>query len=308
MNKVSIVMCTYNGATFLREQLDSIFRQTHPADEIIIQDDSSTDSTIEIIKEYAQYPIRLYQNKERLGYDRNFTSALLKATGDYILISDQDDIWADNKIETLLTNIGEYSLIFHNSLLFKEIEYPLRTRHTGIPTTYPPFITIKPYIPGHEIMFRKEALSYLKQLEQYEFSYDYILSTICANLKGAKFLNASLTYWRRHTNAATFVPDSQHSRIAGYIKALVSLTNRAHRKTAHNYFTLLKRLPVNDPTSKSIIARMSTGSIIDIFSTCFTCMKQHHRFYPASGKATGILRSFFLPMIFIRDYSKFILK
>lgn len=52
-NTVSVVMCTYNGEEFLREQMDSILAQTYPIMEIIVQDDCSTDNTVDIIKRYA---------------------------------------------------------------------------------------------------------------------------------------------------------------------------------------------------------------------------------------------------------------
>ena len=84
MKTVSIVMCTYNGEQFLREQLDSILAQTYPIHELIIQDDCSTDHTADIVREYArQYPfIRFYANISNLGFNRNFQDALSKAEGD----------------------------------------------------------------------------------------------------------------------------------------------------------------------------------------------------------------------------------
>lgn len=99
MKTVSIVMCTYNGEQFLREQLDSILAQTYPIHELIIQDDCSTDHTADIVREYArQYPfIRFHANISNLGFNRNFQDALSKAEGDYIAIADQDDIWYEEK-------------------------------------------------------------------------------------------------------------------------------------------------------------------------------------------------------------------
>ena len=69
MKSVSIVMCTYNGAKYIREQLDSIINQTYPIFEIIIQDDCSTDETVEIIRKYAENHsnVHLFQNEKLLG-------------------------------------------------------------------------------------------------------------------------------------------------------------------------------------------------------------------------------------------------
>ena len=68
IKKISVVMCTYNGARFIREQLDSILNQTYPIYELIVQDDCSTDETVEIVKEYqvrfSQVDIKIYINEK----------------------------------------------------------------------------------------------------------------------------------------------------------------------------------------------------------------------------------------------------
>ena len=105
---VSVVMATYNGAKFIREQLDSILDQLYPIQEIIIQDDGSKDETINIIKEYSKkYPIiHLYQNENNLGFNMNFIIAFRRVTTDLVCISDQDDIWFKDKIQKQVEVIG----------------------------------------------------------------------------------------------------------------------------------------------------------------------------------------------------------
>ena len=100
---VSVVMCTYNGEQFLREQMDSILAQDYPLHEIIVQDDRSTDDTWDILQTYAKaHPglFKLFRNDEQLGFNRNFHTALLRATGQYVAISDQDDIWFPPQIRS----------------------------------------------------------------------------------------------------------------------------------------------------------------------------------------------------------------
>ena len=94
MRTVSVVMATYNGEKYLREQLDSIIQQTYPIHEIIIQDDCSTDGTITIIEAYIKkYPyVKLFSNDHNVGFNQNFKNAAMRATGDLVAISDQDDI------------------------------------------------------------------------------------------------------------------------------------------------------------------------------------------------------------------------
>ena len=94
--KVSVVVCTYNGEQFLREQLESVVNQTFPLHEIIIQDDGSTDRTMQIAMEYAnRYDnIIVKSNPDKQGINGNFFSAMRSCTGDFIAICDQDDLWA----------------------------------------------------------------------------------------------------------------------------------------------------------------------------------------------------------------------
>ena len=117
--KVSVVLCTYNGECFLREQLDSIVCQTYPIFELIIQDDCSSDRTVEIAGEYAsRCPwIHFYRNEKNLGFKDNFGTAVSKATGDLVALCDQDDIWLENHLQVLVETIKDKVLACACSLL-----------------------------------------------------------------------------------------------------------------------------------------------------------------------------------------------
>jgi glycosyltransferase involved in cell wall biosynthesis len=116
---ISVVLCTYNGAAYLREQLDSLLRQTLPATEIILRDDASTDNTWAVVESYVQqYPqIKAQRNAQNLGFKQNFAQALQDAQGDFIAYCDQDDIWTDHHLEVFYQLIGEQDLAVCNALL-----------------------------------------------------------------------------------------------------------------------------------------------------------------------------------------------
>ncbi|HEX6624373.1 MAG TPA: glycosyltransferase family 2 protein [Pyrinomonadaceae bacterium] len=100
--KFSVAMCTYNGARFLREQLDSIAAQTRPPDELVVCDDRSTDGTTDLVAAFAaaaRFPVRLHVNTENLGSTKNFDRAVSLCTGDLIALADQDDVWLPRKLE-----------------------------------------------------------------------------------------------------------------------------------------------------------------------------------------------------------------
>lgn len=107
---VSVCMATYNGEKFIKEQVDSILCQLALEDELIISDDNSSDSTLDILSSYHDDRIKIFSfDRDKKGLDAvqcvttNFENALSKATGDFIFLADQDDIWHKDKIEVALS-------------------------------------------------------------------------------------------------------------------------------------------------------------------------------------------------------------
>ncbi len=102
--RLSIVMCTYNGAAYLQQQLDSLLVQTRLPDEIVIGDDGSTDATMDILRRFDEHArqvgiqVVLRQNLHNLGYVENFTVGLRQARGDVFFLCDQDDVWHVEKL------------------------------------------------------------------------------------------------------------------------------------------------------------------------------------------------------------------
>jgi glycosyltransferase involved in cell wall biosynthesis len=99
--KISVALCTYNGAAFLKEQLNSINQQTQLPDELVICDDNSFDHTLEIIDLFikeAKFIVRVFRNEARLGSTQNFGKAISLCEGDIIFLADQDDYWYPEKI------------------------------------------------------------------------------------------------------------------------------------------------------------------------------------------------------------------
>lgn len=117
---VSIAMATYNGAKYLQEQLDSFLNQTRLPDELIVSDDGSTDDTIKIVnqfKEQAPFAVIILQNEQSLGVTGNFNRALENCSGDYVFLSDQDDVWDERKIESIVQKLDkcpETQLVLHD--------------------------------------------------------------------------------------------------------------------------------------------------------------------------------------------------
>lgn len=125
--RISVAMCTYNGAEFLPAQLESIFAQTRPPDEIVICDDGSTDGTTSLIPDN----VVLHRNEQNLGTVKNFEKAIGLCTGDVIVLSDQDDVWREDKlalIEDAFRKNPNAGLVFSDAEIVDESLKPLNRR------------------------------------------------------------------------------------------------------------------------------------------------------------------------------------
>jgi glycosyltransferase involved in cell wall biosynthesis len=122
---VSIAIATFNGEKFIRDQLDSIINQTLIPNEIVICDDSSSDDTFSIVKNYARnfksiVCFKIFKNETNLGYTANFERAMSLCKGELILLCDQDDFWLPTKVETIVhlaKSHPEYYVFVNNAEL-----------------------------------------------------------------------------------------------------------------------------------------------------------------------------------------------
>ena len=104
---ISVIVATYNGEKYIREQIASILRQLKECDEIIVSDDWSTDSTIPIINRFADSRISVIYSVGTKGPVRNFENGIRRATRDIVVLSDQDDVWLDGRLDTIRTTFSE---------------------------------------------------------------------------------------------------------------------------------------------------------------------------------------------------------
>ncbi len=217
----SIVLCTYNGAAYLREQLESILAQTLPANEIIVQDDGSTDGTMEILYEYAtRYRglIKVYKNEGKHGVNANFVSAMSRTTGDYIAIADQDDIWEPNKMELQMQSIGDNMLCTGFSIPFTTSGAEIRVDRR-LPNCSLLRQLYVGTVPGHTIVMTRKLLEMYMELVPVSDHrmYDAVLGIIAASHNKLIFVDNLLVNQRRHTDAATYTAPTDNRMTIGNV-------------------------------------------------------------------------------------------
>lgn len=138
---ISIAMTTYNGAQYIKEQIESILNQTIQDFELIICDDCSSDNTFELLQEYASKDSRItaLRNDKNLGFKRNFEKVIGLCKGDYIALSDQDDIWFPNHLEILKNAIkGKVMLSCARPIFVDENNKELPAKYDYIKMDYIP--------------------------------------------------------------------------------------------------------------------------------------------------------------------------
>ncbi len=124
--RISVALCSFNGARFLEQQLDSIASQTRPPDELVICDDLSTDGSRAVIEEFAgkaPFYVKVEINRSRLGATGNFARAIGLCRGEIIALSDQDDYWYPEKLEKIeqgLSGAPGVEAIFSDALVVDE--------------------------------------------------------------------------------------------------------------------------------------------------------------------------------------------
>lgn len=117
--KVDVLMATYNGEKYIKEQIESILNQTYKNIQLIISDDCSTDKTREILKQYEQNEkIKIFYQEKNLGYVKNFEFLLKNVENKLYMLSDQDDVWKKEKIEKSVEKLQNENL----DLVFGDLE------------------------------------------------------------------------------------------------------------------------------------------------------------------------------------------
>lgn len=211
---ISVALATYNGAAFLREQLDSIYAPCAVTFEVVAADDGSTDGTREILRDYARKRgLRDVTDGRRRGLVKNFEHVLRHSRGELVALSDQDDIWVPGRLDRLRQELGTYQAVYS---LIDRVMSPAGTigpwdeprgirefarRHgTGAPTER---LIASNWVISHTLLLRRSVVEAALPIPDGQPYHDAWLALAASTLGGVRYLEPSGTLYRQHAASHT---------------------------------------------------------------------------------------------------------
>lgn len=322
---ISVAMCTYNGAKFVMEQLESIQNQTLLPDELIVCDDGSTDDTLTLVENFAKkasFPVHIFRNDSKLGVTKNFEKALTACQGDLLFLADQDDCWMPEKVAHLSKAFSEntsVNVFFSDALLVDEYTHSLQKRFWEVVRFGTPqqeqwkrgrsieVLLVGNRVAGCTMAVRKSFVNAILPFPSdiAEFLHDTWMAFVASLLNQIAFIPEVLIQYRQHfaQQVGTQQKDSQP----------VTLTNRFSRphsaklaplqqqaEDLRKIYTHLSRVIPNSAPNLRIVAEklhfLETRAYLpdNRLQRIWPTLKQwrkgnYHRFADQDATTTGIL-------------------
>jgi glycosyltransferase involved in cell wall biosynthesis len=246
---ISVAMCTYNGALFLAQQLESMLIQTTQPDELIVCDDGSTDQTLEILNKFANtspFQVRIFKNNQQpLGSTKNFEKAISLCSGEIIVLSDQDDVWMPNKIYMLKRAIdGGAGLVFSDATLVNANLEPLgyslfeslnlnNTEKKLINSGNLAQVLLRHnVITGATLAFSRRHLELIMPIPK-NWVHDAWLGFLVACVDNAHIIDSPLIAYRQHSN------NQIGALKLGYYKRLINKLTYAGKLYSNDYLCMV---------------------------------------------------------------------
>ena len=212
--EIEILMATYNGEKYVREQIDSIIHQTYENWKLLIRDDNSTDKTLEILKEYEKKDKRIKvieDKKGNLGFVKNFEELLNYSNKEWIMFSDQDDYWLENKIEKYVTILNSNPkdilkkpiLIHSNSFICNDNLEIIKKEfiNSNIASKYnEDSYYFFYFVQGSTVLINRALIDLALPFSKNVTVHDRYFHLLAEFLGKRIFINESLIKYRQHSN------------------------------------------------------------------------------------------------------------
>lgn len=230
--RVSVCVGTFNGERFIEPQLASILAQLGTDDEVIVSDDGSTDGTLERIRRFEDARVRIFE-APRLGVTRNFENALARASGRYLFLSDQDDVWLEGKLAASCEALETHSLVITDCKVANVDGTPMHESYFALLGSGPGVLRnfLRNSYLGCCMAFRRELLELALPIPP-GVAHDYWIGMLGELIGQPLFLRRALLLYRRHGANASFAAGKSERPLATRVGSRVALA-----------WHLLRRMP-----------------------------------------------------------------
>ena len=215
--QLTILLATYNGQKYLREQLDSIVSQSYKDWRLLVHDDGSTDNTIAILKDYAILDGRiqiLEDGISGLGAAHNFLHLLKHAHSDFIMFADQDDVWLPDKVKVMMENIDSDTpaMAYCNANSFKADRILPDRVIMFHPTSLNDTLFLNGGVHGCLQIINKPLRDLIINYNGYVCMHDHLITLAAVCLGRIKYIDKDLMYYRQHLANVTVGYETRFTR------------------------------------------------------------------------------------------------
>lgn len=237
---ITVCIATYNGQKYIKEQINSILNQLGTEDEIIVSDDSSVDGTIDIIEQLNDKRIKIFRNQTFHSPIYNFENAIKSAKGDYIFLSDQDDIWLENKVALIVEQLEKGNLlVFSNASIIDATgdiicsNFFKSRPHLGVLRNL-----IANNFFGATMAFKKELINLSVPFPMHLPMHDQWLGLIASYYGDVCYIDRPLILYRRHDSNASFCSEKSRNGFLKKISFRLNIIRAFLIRITNNYFNL----------------------------------------------------------------------
>ena len=285
--KTIILMSTYNGEKYLKEQLESLLTQELLPTKILIRDDGSKDSTIDILKEYAdKYDFIEYYQGNNIGPAKSFFELINKAEGfDYYSLCDQDDVWFKDKlkvgIDILEKENNDIPLLYCSKVTFTDANLNIVNANISKLYNYTDFAHSLLYqtAPGCTMIFNaaaREKIIKYDMNKEYCIIHDSIIHKVCT-LFGKMILDETPhMYYRQHGRNVIGLPTNKYQQFILRVKRYFKGDNKNYRSnTAKSLLNVYKDIDEDSNHLLEIVANYSSNKNYEKELLTKECFKSH---------------------------------
>jgi len=249
-HRVDILMATYNGGLYIKDQLESILNQNYKGWRLLIHDDGSTDTTLAVIMEfeYRDSRVKLIDDRHQFkNASANFLHLLRCTSAPFIIFCDQDDIWLPNKLEILvkaMTTSTSPLAVYCNAFSWKNNKIinssVIKYHRNSLQNT----LFLNSGVQGASMMFNQSLLKIImNRLPDYVFMHDHLLTLAAVTFGELQYIDKPLMYYRQHDqNVTGNMEERKLMRLANFLFKGESVIERRHFRAVESFYSSYRNL------------------------------------------------------------------